>query len=71
LKDFVDKERVYLPIQLKLDGVSAQAANQEARSLIEQRIQSLVGTLSSVGHVFDRQVRRTNEGQYKRSNPSH
>ena len=47
-----------MPIQLKLDGVSAQAANQEARSLIEQRIQSLVGTLSSVGHVFDRQVRQ-------------
>jgi hypothetical protein len=58
LKDFVDKERVYLPIQLKLDGVSAQAANQEARSLIEQRVQALVGTLSSVRHVFDRQVRK-------------
>ena len=50
LTDFVDKERVYLPIQLKLDGVGAQAANQEARSLIEQRIQSLV-TLSCVARL--------------------
>ena len=44
-----------MPIQLKLDGVGAQAANQEARSLIEQRIQSLVGTLSCVTHVFKHQ----------------
>ena len=56
LREFVDKERVYLPIQLKLDGVSAQAAGQEARSLIEQRVQSIGGTLSSVAHVFARQA---------------
>lgn len=54
----------YLPIQLKLDGVSSQNANMEARSVIEQRMQSLVGALSCVENVLKQQKRSPSSSSF-------
>ena len=57
LGEFVIRERTMLPISLVTKGGFGNylSANQEARSLIEQRVQSLVCSVNCVHHVLRHQ----------------